>query len=327
MNNKVTASAPGKVVLSGEYAVLDGAPAVCMAVNRRAHVELGLIDADFSAVTAPGFTDAIGRFKSNGNDIQWQDGQASFAVLDAVWSVVDSGSTRARSINLDSTDFIDSATGQKMGIGSSAAITVALCAATINSADVAVLSPLAQRAHAKLQDGAGSGVDIACSLTGGLIEYRMEGASVTALKWPEGLSYRLLWSGVAADTREKLSKLAAGISKSSRQHLLSAAESMAQAWRSNEAKQVIAEYRDYSEQLLEFSVDHDLGIFDAGHAELWRAAGAAGLTYKPCGAGGGDIGILLGTDDVALDAFIARHAANSSVLDCEMSPTGVRIDL
>jgi len=33
---------------------------------------------------------------------------------------------------------------------------------------------VAQRAHADLQGGAGSGVDIACSLTGGLIEYRME---------------------------------------------------------------------------------------------------------------------------------------------------------
>ena len=327
MTSKVTASAPGKVVLSGEYAVLDGAPAVCMAVNRRARVELGTIDSEFSEVTAPGFTDAIGRFKSNGNDIQWQDGQASFAVVDAVWSAVDLGIAGARAINLDTTKFIDTATEQKIGIGSSAAVTVALCAAAINSADVAVLTPLAQRAHAKLQVGVGSGVDIACSLTGGLIEYRMEGASVTALKWPEGLSYRLLWSGVAADTREKLSKLAAGISKSSRQHLLSAAESMAAAWRSNDANQVIAEYRVYCEQLLQFSVDHDLGIFDAGHAELWHAAGTAGLIYKPCGAGGGDIGILLGTDDAELEAFIERHAANSSVLDCEMSPTGVRIDV
>jgi phosphomevalonate kinase len=102
---------------------------------------------------------------------------------------------------------------------------------------------------------------------------------------------------------------------------------MALAWRSNDANQVIAEYRAYCEQLLKFSVDHDLGIFDAGHAGLWHAAGTAGLVYKPCGAGGGDIGILLGTDDAELEAFIERHAANSSVLDCEMSPTGVRIDV
>ena len=327
MTNKVTASAPGKVVLSGEYAVLDGAPAVCMAVNRRARVELGMIDTDFSEVTAPGFTATIGRFKSSGEGMEWLDGRASFEVIDAVWSAVDSLSAGARAINLDTTEFIDSATEQKIGIGSSAAITVALCAAAINSADVAELSSLAQRAHGILQKGAGSGVDIACSLSGGLIEYHMADASVMALKWPAGLSYRLLWSGIAADTREKLSKLAAGVSQSSRTHLLSAAESMAQAWRSNDAKQVIAEYSDYCEQLHQFSADYDLGIFDAGHAELWHAAGTAGLIYKPCGAGGGDIGILLGTDDAELDAFMARSAANFSVLDCEMSPTGVRIDV
>jgi phosphomevalonate kinase len=100
---------------------------------------------------------------------------------------------------------------------------------------------------------------------------------------------------------------------------------LALAWRSNDAKQLIAEYRDYCQQLLKFSVDHELGIFDAGHAELWRAASAAGLIYKPCGAGGGDIGILLGMDEVQLDAFAGKYSTNCSVLDCEMSPTGVRI--
>ncbi len=42
----VTASAPGKVILSGEYAVLDGAPAISMAVNRRAVVTLTTVGDD-----------------------------------------------------------------------------------------------------------------------------------------------------------------------------------------------------------------------------------------------------------------------------------------
>ena len=36
----VTATAPGKLVLLGEYAVLEGAPALVMAIDRRAEVRL-----------------------------------------------------------------------------------------------------------------------------------------------------------------------------------------------------------------------------------------------------------------------------------------------
>ena len=41
---RVTASAPGKLVLLGEYAVLEGASALVLAVNRRARVTLTRID-------------------------------------------------------------------------------------------------------------------------------------------------------------------------------------------------------------------------------------------------------------------------------------------
>ena len=45
------ASAPGKFVLSGEYAVLDGAPAICVAVDRRAVVTIETHGGDHSIVT------------------------------------------------------------------------------------------------------------------------------------------------------------------------------------------------------------------------------------------------------------------------------------
>lgn len=327
MTSRVAASAPGKVVLSGEYAVLDGAPAICMAINRRARAELADIGGDCSKVTAPGYTDEVGEFTSTDSGIEWQKGQVSFGVVDSVWRAVNLRHTSAKAVKLDTSEFTDFASQRKIGIGSSAAITAALCAAAINSAEVAALAWVAQRAHTDLQEGVGSGADIACSLTGGLIEYRMAGASVTALGWPDGLLYRLVWTGVAASTRDKLAKLDAGVSKPSRVRLAGASEEMALAWRSADANKVITGYRDYCEQLRQFGIDHDLGIFDAGHDELWQAANAAGLTYKPCGAGGGDVGILLGVDDAALDAFADRLTTPSAVLDCEMSTTGVRIDV
>jgi phosphomevalonate kinase len=95
---------------------------------------------------------------------------------------------------------------------------------------------------------------------------------------------------------------------------------------SGDARSLLSEYRSYNESLFQFSIDHDLGIFDAGHEELWRAADAANLMYKPCGAGGGDIGIVLGLDEVALTAFLDNLPRQYTILDCKLSADGVRID-
>jgi hypothetical protein len=79
--------------------------------------------------------------------------------------------------------------------------------------------------------------------------------------------------------------------------------------------------------LRQFSVDHDLGIFDAGHDKLVTEAAAAGLVYKPCGAGGGDVGILLGEDDERLDDFVTRlEPWGYQALEARLEPDGVEME-
>ena len=68
-------------MLSGEYAVLDGAPAVCVAVDRRASVEVNAIDASWHRVTAPGLTDTEGRFVLDGGELTWLQGGAEFDLV------------------------------------------------------------------------------------------------------------------------------------------------------------------------------------------------------------------------------------------------------
>jgi phosphomevalonate kinase len=322
----VVASAPGKIVLCGEYAVLDGAPAIVTAVDRRARASVAEIDGRVSQVKAPGYTNEIGRFETGDGDIRWHSGQALFGIVDAVLRASDSRSAGARQIDLDTSEFVDAMNHRKIGIGSSAALTVALCAAISGSTDVETIMNLAQRAHADLQGGVGSGADVACSLIGGLIDYRQEGASATVLDWPEGLLYRAIWTGVSVSTRDKLSKLNASRPKPSRDRLVGASESMASAWRSGDADRILSEYRGYNDQLRHFSVDHTLGIFDAGHEELWRAADGVDLVYKPCGAGGGDVGVVFGTDDDELDSFVDNLASGYLLLDCKQSHVGVSIE-
>lgn len=297
----VIASAPGKVVLSGEYAVLWGAPAVCMAVNRRAVATVAPAEDNECHILTPGF-----------------EGMERYRVLDTLLG----GERPANCYRLDTTAFAQD--GRKTGIGSSAALTVALAAAIHNSTDVLAT---AMAAHSELQGGKGSGVDVATAVYGGLLEYVREDAGAQALQWPAGLAFRVIWTGVPASTAGKLARLAETATGPSRSALLLAAPRMRDAWRSGDAGRVLAEYVPYIGVLRQFSVDHGLGIFDAGHDELTDAAMLEGLVYKPAGAGGGDIGVLLGSDDEQLEDFLrTRSALIHGVLDCELDPVGVRLE-
>tara|TARA_R110002096_G_scaffold154_21_gene909 strand:+ start:29480 stop:30460 length:981 start_codon:yes stop_codon:yes gene_type:complete len=318
-----TATAPGKVVLSGEYAVLDGAAAVCMAINRRARVSLKPAHESAGSVTAPGFNDAVGRFRIADGELHWLADSASFAVVDAAWQACSVRPAGAFDLVLDSSAFVDSTSGNKLGIGSSAAIVVALCAALGAEGGTTID---AFTAHRNLHGGSGSGVDVACSLHGDLLEYRQAEQQSSGLEWPHGLKFRLIWTGVAVSTKDKLMQLQQGASLPSRAQLTQAAESAARAWRNADAAALVEQYRDYTERLLHFSDDHRLGIFDAGHRELLDTASSSGLVYKPCGAGGGDIGIVLGTDDARLDDFVRNLPLQFSMLDCALDRDGLIIE-
>jgi phosphomevalonate kinase len=295
------ASAPSKIVLSGEYAVLDGAPAVCMAVNRRAVATVAASPDGDIHLSTPGFS-----------------GDDRFRIVDAVCG----GARPARSIELDTRAFFEN--DRKVGIGSSAALTVALVAALNNSDDVFVKALLA---HSELQGGAGSGVDIATAVHGGLIEYQMKTRSVSRIDWPVNLAWRVIWTGVSASTEAKLAKLARRAVGPSRSALGLAAHSMAMVWRTGDADNILAEYVAYIDVLRQFSVDHDLGIFDAGHEQLTDAAMVDGLVYKPAGAGGGDIGVLFGRSESELDGFVAEYGELiHTVLPCELDFDGVRLE-
>ncbi len=321
----VSTSAPGKVVIAGEYAVLDGAPAICMAVNRRAHVSITTSDNDHHSVLAPGFSESAGRFTAVGNRIEWLAGADEFSLLEAVWQEAAPTVSENLTIVLDSNDFIDPASSVKLGIGSSAALTVALIAAfdKVTDEDINVLRA-ATDAHRRFQQGSGSGVDIACSIAGGLVEYRIGGESASSLTWPNGLAYALLWSGVAASTDEKLNQLARTEAGQARAELVIASARVAASWREGNPVEILQQLRDYTKALRKFDVDHRLGIFDAGHAKLADAAASAGLVYKPCGAGGGDLGIVIGHAESDVVTFVnTTRASDFRHMDMTIDETGI----
>ncbi len=295
------ASAPGKIVLSGEYAVLSGAPAICMAIDRRAVAMLRPARGGGCRVHAIGVA-----------------GANRFRIVDAVCA----DARPDGDIVLDTSEFAED--GTKIGVGSSAALTVALTAALSGSDDV---MERALAAHTRLQGRAGSGVDVATAFHGGLVRYAMSPRKVDRIAWPAGLAFRVIWTGAPASTTAKLAKLLGKRPRKSRIGFEDVAASMADHWSCGEADALLDGYRRYIEALRRFSVDHDLGVFDAGHDALTEAAMADGLIYKPAGAGGGDIGTLFGRNEDELDAFIDRHSALvHRIVPCALDPQGVRLE-
>jgi len=324
----IGATAPGKVVLSGEYAVLDGAPAVCVAVDRRARAAVTPSPGERHRVVAPGYSDIEGRFTAASGRLRWQQGGEEYALVDALWRVMQPQIDSSLTLMLDTSDFREPTTGAKTGIGSSAALVTAL-AIVLNelSTEEHDLPGVAYEAHSDFQDGRGSGIDVACAVSGGLVEYCMAGRTISSLEWPDGLHHALLWSGMPMSTGDALSRLQRAVSRSSREHLVAASRQVAAAWRGASVDDLLGAYGEYVLALRRFSDDHEIGIFAAGHDEVATAAAGSGLVYKPCGAGGGDVGIVLGSDAGAVEEFAERSIGfGFRRLDAGIGATGARME-
>ena len=323
---RIAASAPGKFVLSGEYAVLDGAPAVCVAVDRRAEVTIEARDGPCHIVTAPGFSAASGRFAADAGGLRWlADGQ-DFFLFETAWNASCPRVTETSlAISLDTMAFREAGSGSKLGLGSSAALTVAIATA-LQSLGGAGAAEAAHAAHRLFQGGSGSGVDIACSIAGGVIEYRMQDRRSTLLDWPQGLHYRLLWSGVTAETQSRIARFRDQPASRSRDELGGASRAVACLWENGDAPAIVAAIGAYTRALQRFDETHGLGIFDAGHAQLAAQAAEAGMVYKPCGAGGGDVGVALATSTSSLASFEKTAIrAGFSVLESSIDPRGAML--
>ena len=186
---KIRASAPGKMVLLGEYAVLEGAPALVMAVNRRAVAEVST-DVVRSTIDAPDVWPQTVAFDLDPGGVPvWNHpssgAPAALSLVDHVLRGLAERSLLPKapfSVRLDSAAFFQGrGVGRsKLGLGSSAAVTVALASALAGAAGHAELTGDRARwlrellsIHQRFQGGRGSGVDLAAAIHGGVIGYRL----------------------------------------------------------------------------------------------------------------------------------------------------------
>lgn len=319
-------SAPGKIVVSGEYAVLGGAPAIAMAVDRRVRVSVLPAEGDGWQLHTSGYNGGRWAFALQDGRVDWRHPAPPAGAMRLIERVLEFApvATPAGSIRIDSSEFYSQDDGAKLGLGSSAAVAVALTAALVRDASPDDLIEVAGRAHAAFQNGRGSGIDIATSVSGGLVAYT-RGRSPGKLSWPRELDYAVLWSGQPASTADRIGGI--HLHSAEFRDLATAASKTASVWGSGQASVALDTLADFVLALAAFDKQERLGIFAAGHDDLFRmAASYDDLVYKPCGAGGGDVGIAVARSRDVLKEFCRRaQAAGFSLLDAALDPRGVTV--
>ena len=337
MTTAVEASAPGKLFLIGEYAVLDGAPALLTAVDRRVHVRVETARDGHWSLTAPNLgLDAIdlGAVASE-RPVFAADTEHKLAVFNAVRQEAETTSGApldAAHVTIDSADFARD--GHKLGLGSSAAVASALYAALTHAAGLALPRPAlaegAIRAHRRAQNGAGSGGDVATAVYGGLISYIRE-VDPVALVWPKDLVAFAVVTGTGASTPDLVGRVRDYATREPERHAGDIARLAELAETASSKLDDSAGFLDlaasYFAALKTLDGHARAGIVCAQHLALADVVASAGGVFKTSGAGGGDVGLVFvarGPNEQAVRQALA--ATDAQIVDLAFGAAGVRIE-
>jgi phosphomevalonate kinase len=326
----IAARAPGKLVVLGEYAVLDGATALVIAVNRHAKAEIARSD-DRVCHLRTAFPEPAERAFARG-------ARSGNPLVDVVTPPSWDGAPWRGA--LDSTEFFAGAA--KLGIGSSAA---ALCAwagawaAFARTHGLPFQEPTLHGLiglHREFQGGRGSGIDVAASYCGGAVEFALAPGGmprVGSVRLPNSVGFAGIFAGRSASTPELVAHYrdwrgrhpdeAAAIHR----RLSATAEAGCSAARGNAAGAFVEAIADYGRGLMDLGVAIGADIVTAEHREIGEQARGFGVAYKVSGAGGGDLGLACALDADALEAFKKSVSDRGfRVIDFGLAETGLTVD-
>lgn len=329
--------APGKLYIAGEYAVVDpGQPAILVAVDRYITVQL-TEGSEVGRVRSS----AYGRsplvwVRDDASDrivVEHQPFDYVFSAIAAIEQLRSERGLTPRYYDLDIGTELDDVSGRKFGLGSSAAVTVAVVAALDEFYGLGLSATerykVALLATVEIAPTA-SGGDLAASTFGGWIRYvspdraalrahraahgvsatldaaEWAGSGVRRLPEPEGLRLLVGWTGSPASTERLVEQVRRpGPREARRPYEAFADDSRARVdalaaaleARGDGAPEQIRGARRVLQRLSEST---GITIETEQLRMLCDIAERHGAAGKPSGAGGGDCGIVLA--DARLDA-------------------------
>lgn len=309
-------SAPGKLVLVGEYAVVDGFPAVVAAVSRRA-----------SAVVDVAVTPAQD-IEVRGNDPRWVSRTESAREQPLLAAVLVELERRgialpAVRVAVSTTDFTRD--GKKLGLGSSAAAAVAMTSVFAHPLGADTVHDIARAAHRAFQGG-GSGIDVAASTYGGVLTFQAGRASPAPVI-PAGIDVVVAWTGVPAKTQGFVDAWRALAHRLEHARAIDAATTrFLSALTRADASDVVRAVGDARSALAAMAAAAKIDVVTRAHQRIAELARASGGDAKPSGAGGGDVAVCFVPTERRAALEEALRAERFDVIDVTIGERGARRD-
>ncbi|MFK5675537.1 MULTISPECIES: phosphomevalonate kinase [unclassified Ligilactobacillus] len=325
----ITATAPGKLYIAGEYAVVTpGYPAILVAVDRTVTVTLTPTQTTTGTITSDQNKNAY---------VTWQTTPVKTiittptshpfpyvtAALEVVLRLAREQGKKIRPANLHVTSSLDDAAGKKYGLGSSAAVTVATVKAAARYYHLALTRTttfkLAAVAAYRVQ-GNGSLGDVAASTYGGWLAYQscdrewlMKTANhvsisqLITMKWPHlkitsltpppALQLLVGWTGTPASTANFVTQMDHYRVKNAYRQFLTASRqcvtTMIRAFQAGNLPAIQQQLAVNRTLLTELAAASGINIETPALTQLVEIAHRFGAQAKSSGAGGGDCGIAI----------------------------------
>ena len=313
---QVTASAPGKLVLFGDHAVVHGQPGIVTAVDFRYRVKVEFLAEPLLRIDTPTLSERAVRLPVSGRKYLPETAYVEAALQQLLKHFPIDCGFHIRTQGPE----------QSYGLGSSSAITVATLAATARLCEIDLSRrDLYEMARAAVLDvqGAGSGLDVAAAVYGGTCYLERAGATPEPLA-VAGLPVVIGYSGIKVGTTALIHQVAS--LRDGQPDLIDPIFAL-MGRLTMRARDCLLERRwcdlgrltNVYQGLLDA-----LGVNTASLARLIfsaRAAGAWGA--KLSGAGGGDC--MFALTDVTRRAAVAAEipAAGGEVIDIGCNAPGV----
>lgn len=360
---KLQLQVPGKLMIAGEYAVLEPyQKAMVIAVDR--YITAEIESSSESYLSLPGFSLSKVSWIYKENKIRFHRGDPRLKfvriAMETVFQYLREQSFHIKSFHLTITSDLDDPSGRKYGLGSSAAVVVSVVSSILHFVLEEEPTPnlifrLAAMAHLKAQ-GSGSGADVAASTYGGWLIYssfqpewllkrmKEEGSvnklveenwpylTIKPLHAPEELKLCVGWTGKPVKTGPLIQSIQALRKKhpaSYKKFLTDSAnavEMLVEGFKKGNSTQAINGINQNRATLARLGDEAKASIETDDLAKLAKIAEEFDGAGKPSGAGGGDCGIAFIPGDVNAEKVKQAWNVNQIIpLDLHVSPSGAKV--